>query len=62
MCTTGSLRNWESRRRQWKMRKGVICATPQEELQYMELWWRKDSEGHLELVDRRLLPILEYCK
>lgn len=62
MCTTSSIRNWESRRRQWKMRKGVISTTHQEELRYMELWWRRDSEGHLELVDRRLLQFLGCCK
>ena len=62
MCTTSSLRNWESRRRQWKMRKGLISIIHQEELRYMKLWMRKDSKGHLELVDRGLLPFLDYRK
>ena len=62
MCTTSSLQNWESRRRQWKMRKGLISIIHQEELRYMELWMRKDSKGHLELVDRGLLPFLDYRK
>ena len=62
MCTTSSRQNWESRRRQWKMHKGVVATTPEEDLSNMELWWRKDGEGYLELVDRRLLPCLDYDK
>ena len=58
MCTTNSLKNWESRRRQWKMHKGTDYAL-EAKLQDLDLWWRKDSKGHLELVDRRLRPYLD---
>ena len=62
MCTISNKKEWGNRFRGWKMHQGVNFTTNQEKLPDLELWWRKDSEGHLELVDSRLLPFLDHCK
>lgn len=62
LFTISSDDQWKGRRRQWNMPKGKAIQTNREDLNNMELWWRKDGDGCLQLVESQLLPALRFCE
>ncbi|KAG7006918.1 hypothetical protein G7Y79_00012g032540 [Physcia stellaris] len=54
--------DWKRRRRYWNMQRREAFRTNPEELADMELWLRKDGQGRLEIVARKLLPVLNSCE